>query len=409
MERFRCGACDYDLCQKCVEMKAEVYGGAHARSMKALSSALSMWRSHPVIMGKNGEPIWRPELSNGDEDPAIAAGLSDETALTNGDGQLEDNDDEMPALLDVASGTVVSETKGGEEDENDEDDLPDLVEVSQGAEEGEEDDDDDLPDLVEVDEAAAPAASGEAVAESGAEAADADNWREREAALQALAMDAERGDPATIAAVSQGLGDVSERVRRTALEVLSEVADAGDAEAMRAVSDYLKNANNFIRRDAVTALALVSERGDENSIAMVAECLQDSHACVRDAARRALAVLVDHDEIEAMGLVSATQESTGDDAQSSTVEGGAKVQAAGKRGGRIVTPMSERLEKELNQRSRQAVQDALVESDAREAPYQMQEYVEHQDEIIGCAALLAVSEMMSSSSSSRDAHFKSYC
>merc|ERR1712110_1213800 len=77
------------------------------------------------------------------------------------------------------------------------------------------------------------------------------------------------------------LNDNSWTVRQAAVQMLAMLAQKGDECVISAVAVCLEDAGAKVRQAAVEALAEVAERGDECVVGMVKACLADRHKDVR--------------------------------------------------------------------------------------------------------------------------------
>eukprot|EP00747_Dinoflagellata_sp_TGD_P105548 gnl/TRDRNA2_/TRDRNA2_169577_c1_seq2.p1 gnl/TRDRNA2_/TRDRNA2_169577_c1~~gnl/TRDRNA2_/TRDRNA2_169577_c1_seq2.p1 ORF type:complete len:153 (+),score=29.47 gnl/TRDRNA2_/TRDRNA2_169577_c1_seq2:11-469(+) len=92
-----------------------------------------------------------------------------------------------------------------------------------------------------------------------------------QAAVQALAEVAERGEKGVSEVVLKCLGHDSAAVRHAAVQALAAVVDKGDEHAINAVAMRLDSKSEAIRMIAVEALGQVASMGDENAKAIITQ------------------------------------------------------------------------------------------------------------------------------------------
>mmetsp|Transcript_76368 Transcript_76368/g.223977 ORF Transcript_76368/g.223977 Transcript_76368/m.223977 type:complete len:317 (+) Transcript_76368:48-998(+) len=116
--------------------------------------------------------------------------------------------------------------------------------------------------------------------------------RVRRAMLEAFAKVAERGDAEALAVVGACLGDTAYDVRWAAVRALQHLTGQGDAEAVARLGAFLGDASYLVRLATAEALAALAARGDDGVLAVLAKHLEveDDHA-VKGAVEAALAQL----------------------------------------------------------------------------------------------------------------------
>eukprot|EP00927_Polykrikos_kofoidii_P077785 TRINITY_DN74691_c0_g1_i1.p1 TRINITY_DN74691_c0_g1~~TRINITY_DN74691_c0_g1_i1.p1 ORF type:complete len:1267 (+),score=207.94 TRINITY_DN74691_c0_g1_i1:26-3826(+) len=131
----------------------------------------------------------------------------------------------------------------------------------------------------------------------------------RAAALGAIEKVGQKGDDATIVAVSKCATDWNRPVRVAALKAVQTLAEPGNEVAMSSVAELLEDPSWEWRHAAANTLASMAAPGDSKRIEIVASRLENSRQEVREIAQDALPRLAPHGHVGLLETVAKRLES----------------------------------------------------------------------------------------------------